>query len=146
MWALSLWQPWASLIFLEDKKHETREWPCPARYIGTRIIIHAAKNKQGFRDVAHIPGLLSHCAREFGEYYPGNMPLGAAIGTVIIEACVSTNDFQPDDRIDFMCGNYLSDRYAWRLSEPQAFRRPIPMVGRQGFWRPAETVPGEIAA
>jgi len=43
MKAISLWQPWASLIAVGVKPYETRDWAPPAALIGQRIAIHAAK-------------------------------------------------------------------------------------------------------
>jgi len=43
MKAISLWQPWASLIACGDKPYETRHWAPPRELIGQTIAIHAAK-------------------------------------------------------------------------------------------------------
>lgn len=43
MKAISLWQPWASLIACGEKPFETRHWAPPRELIGQRIAIHAAK-------------------------------------------------------------------------------------------------------
>lgn len=43
MYGISLWQPWASLIACGAKPYETRDWAPPARLIGQRIAICAAK-------------------------------------------------------------------------------------------------------
>ena len=43
MKAISLWQPWASLIACGAKPYETRHWAPPRELIGTTIAIHAAK-------------------------------------------------------------------------------------------------------
>lgn len=43
MKAISLWQPWASLIACGAKPYETRDWAPPASLIGQPIAIHAAK-------------------------------------------------------------------------------------------------------
>lgn len=43
MKAISLWQPWASLIACGAKPFETRHWAPPRELIGQRIAIHAAK-------------------------------------------------------------------------------------------------------
>lgn len=43
MKAISLWQPWASLIACGAKPFETRHWAPPRELIGTTIAIHAAK-------------------------------------------------------------------------------------------------------
>jgi hypothetical protein len=43
MKAISLWQPWASLIACGAKPFETRDWAPPRELIGQAIAIHAAK-------------------------------------------------------------------------------------------------------
>jgi hypothetical protein len=43
MKAISLWQPWASLIACGAKRFETRSWAPPRDLIGQPIAIHAAK-------------------------------------------------------------------------------------------------------
>src|SRR5712671_3817606 len=43
MKAISLWQPWASLIACGAKPFETRHWAPPRELIGQSIAIHAAK-------------------------------------------------------------------------------------------------------
>src|SRR5882724_7045194 len=41
--AISLWQPWASLMADGQKKIETRHWPAPAYLVGQPLAIHATK-------------------------------------------------------------------------------------------------------
>lgn len=43
MKAISLWQPWASLVAVGAKPYETRSWAPPEALIGQPIAIHAAK-------------------------------------------------------------------------------------------------------
>lgn len=53
MRALTLWQPWASLVAIGAKTIETRSWPAPASAVGERIAIHAAATTRGFHE---LPG------------------------------------------------------------------------------------------
>ena len=39
--AITLYQPWASLVSIGAKPFEFRGWPAPARLIGKRVGIHA---------------------------------------------------------------------------------------------------------
>jgi len=89
--ALSLHQPWASLIALAVKRIETRSWAAPEWLIGERIAIHAAKR---------LPG---HCS-EVGLWSIANqadgvsrmtdgqrwveLPLGAAVAAARLDACL----------------------------------------------------------
>ena len=43
MKAITLWQPWASMVAMGLKQNETRSWAPPKALIGERIAIHAAK-------------------------------------------------------------------------------------------------------
>lgn len=43
MQALTIWQPWASLIVHGFKRIENRTWAPPADLVGTTIAIHAGK-------------------------------------------------------------------------------------------------------
>jgi hypothetical protein len=43
--AITLWQPWASLIARGLKRYETRSWAPPASLIGKRLAIHAGTHR-----------------------------------------------------------------------------------------------------
>ncbi len=42
MKAITIRQPWASLIAHGIKDIENRTWKCPEKYIGKRVLIHAS--------------------------------------------------------------------------------------------------------
>ena len=42
LWAISLWQPWATLWVLQEKVYETRSWQTPAKVLPRRMLVHAA--------------------------------------------------------------------------------------------------------
>ncbi len=46
MKAISLWQPWASLLVLGLKRFETRSFPFPGAVRGQRVAIHASKGSR----------------------------------------------------------------------------------------------------
>lgn len=128
IWAISLWQPWASLPFSTGrfgfiKKHETRHWPYPSRLDGFRILIHAAKN------TSEMKSLPLYWREACADY-----PLGAFVGSVVLSGCYRTEDWESDPD-DEAAGNWAPGRYAWKLTDPVALSKPIPAVGRQGFWK-----------
>lgn len=45
MYALTIWQPWASLIAAGCKPYEWRGWRVPRNMIGRRIGIHAGARR-----------------------------------------------------------------------------------------------------
>lgn len=158
MKAISLWQPWASLVVCGAKKIETRSWPTKVR--GT-VAIHAAKRP--FNTSSYLDRELHPFANALGlpDIYSFNkLPLGCILGTVeIIEVypiVSQTNiDGRPleaafyDDDVrvsvtgnELLFGGYTPGRYAWILDNPVMFDKPIPAIGRQGFWN--WEVPDEI--
>jgi hypothetical protein len=62
MKAISLWQPWATLLVIGAKKYVSRSWKLPENLIGQRIAIYAAKHVDGknkylcLDNVKPIPG------------------------------------------------------------------------------------------
>lgn len=128
---ITLWQPWASLIFTRDKRHETRGFPFPAKYAGRTIAIHAAKAIPSV-----IPmGVELLCEREFGAggRWREELPRGAILGTARLVHAISTDQADPDP-IDRMCGDWSPGRYAWLLDDVRRLRDPIDARGKQGWW------------
>lgn len=144
--ALSLWQPWASLVALSAKQYETRHWS--TKYRGP-LVIHAAQNITGLRQfradvykvydighlVVHYP-LVQYAVplfrQHFGQAVPTNLPLGYAVGIVDLV------DVLPVERVrnqisnwERAFGNYSDGRYAWKLDNLRVFPKPILMFGGQ---------------
>ena len=138
--AISLWQPWGSLLFAlrsdgsQVKKHETRNRPAPARVIGRRIALHAAQQPIVARNLP--PALQELCTRHFGADYAKTLPRGGFIGTLLLEssAMMSPAGARPADADDELCGYWERGRWAWRMSDPQPFRAPILASGHQSWW------------
>lgn len=100
MKAITLWQPWASLIALEVKTIETRSWPAPASLIGKRIAIHAAARKVPYPlPIAGLTGVYSvgRPGISVGMYLPDighvHLPLSAVVATAELRACVPMVDW-----------------------------------------------------
>ena len=125
MKAISLWQPWASLIFTEQriKRHETRPWT--TSYRGPLAIQAAQKLVTDLDD-----DLLELLAEEFGRDWARQLPRGRMLGTVRLADCRLTESIDPNT-LDRLCGNWTPGRYAWRLDEPRRFDDPPAVKGRQ---------------
>ncbi|HKS17099.1 MAG TPA: hypothetical protein VJU16_07285, partial [Planctomycetota bacterium] len=82
MKALSLIEPWASLVALGHKKVETRSWCPPPSAIGKRIAIHASLSREAIKD-----GTASRLFQLAGVDAPDPWPLGQIIAvTTIVKA------------------------------------------------------------
>jgi len=115
MKALSLTQPWASLIADGRKRIETRSWPTSFR---GRIAIHAAKS------------IDKEACAEFG-YRPEDLPRGAIIGTIELYGCVRfPSPLAPPDEY----GDFYEGRYGFLLKDFCEAPKPIPTRGALGLW------------
>lgn len=132
--AISLTQPWATLMAIGAKVNETRGWP--AKYRGW-IGIHAAK---GFpvdcRSLSHCPpfvGALYHAGYKSWK----DLPRGELLAVTRIVDCVRTEVILTEllglPEEDF--GDYSSGRFAFRTAGVRRLREPIPMKGALSIWK-----------
>lgn len=140
---ISLWQPWASLIFGGNgdmvKTHETRAYPPPAKHVGQRIAIHAAKRFVQPVDL----GMELLCEREFGSGAGRGLPRGAIIGTVLLLGFGRTEDVDPGTVANRIAGDWTPGRYAWELGHPRLLWPVVPWKGKQGwFYVPEAAIAG----
>lgn len=115
MKALTLWQPWASLIVDGRKPDETR--PRPWYYVG-EFAIHAGQYVD--REA---------CVR-FG-YDPDTIPTGAVLGTAHKTGCIKTpSPYAPPNPY----GNFDPNRFVYPVTNVKKFDTPVPAKGSQGVW------------
>ena len=144
MKALTLTQPWATLVILGIKKWETRGWFPPPDSRTGRIAIHAAKgwtrDDRDFADWLNLTDVLSVPTVD--------LPLGAVLGTVRLDGLIRTNPELIRRHItplEYTLGDYGPGRYAWELGDPQPFPEPIPARGMLGLWTWAPAAAGSGA-
>ena len=130
MKAVSLWQPWASLIAAKAKRFETRHWE--TRHRGP-IVIHAAQRLE-----RQVPAELEAiCVTSFGAEWRDTIPRGAIVasaelaGVWPIERAMRC---QSIDAREFACGDFAPGRFAWELEHVAAVDPAIPYRGRQGLF------------
>lgn len=131
MKALSLLQPWASLVVMGHKRIETRGWS--TAYRGP-LLIHASKGKAGKLLVSEPP-FTQHVA-DFNA-----LPFGAIIGQVTL---VDVVRIRAEDWLDAgleklaleerAFGDYRARRWAWMLEDAVMFEEPMEMRGSLGLW------------
>lgn len=152
MKAITIYQPWATLIMIGAKPYEFRkrsycDYPGhPA--VGDRIAIHASARRMRLVEIEDLidrmhgdrntTGLIT----ELAETILANartalrckrqlLPLGAVIGTAILGPPQRACDL-------FECVVEDSDRglfnWAWPLGDVVRFYEPMPTRGLQGFW------------
>ena len=159
MKAITLTQPWATLVSLGAKTIETRSWGTSHR---GWLAIHAAKTMPSFaRDLCFDEPFFS-ALEAAGDWVPDaenptvtklNLPYGAIVAVVNLHHVgeirrawngnpyVYPKDWSvTGDEVAF--GDYTFGRRGWILANPHPLREPIPCRGAQGLW----DIPAEIAA
>lgn len=141
MKALTLTQPWATLVAIGAKRIETRSWSTPHR---GPLAIHAGK---GLGPVGGKRGLALLCERPpFREVLADiDLPLGAVVATCELIACLPTNglkarmeslprldDFQPAEH-ERSFGDYGPGRFAWFIDAVRPTDQ-VPCDGRLQLW------------
>ncbi len=144
MKALTLTQPWASLVALGHKRVETRSWR--THYRGP-LAIHAAK---GFPPEARE---FAVAERAFGRL-PARIARGAVICTIDLMDCQDAEVAAFDlSGLERHLGDYAPGRWAW-IFDPASlhvFDEPVFMRGALGLWNwdppdaaPAPPVQGDL--
>ena len=160
--AITLWQPWASLIAQGHKQIETRSWQPPLSAIRQPIAIHAAKRLVKPNDVDEetrrkIMELL-------GSFWYMDVPsYGVVVATATLKAAIKVNPAAYEEdwddyeltvinevkktvaektgtTIDFpsheyLFGDYTPGRWLWILTNVQSVNPPIECKGQKGLWQ-----------
>jgi len=141
--AITIKQPWATLIALGEKRFETRSWQ--TKYRG-EIAIHAGKtvDKDALNEVAIMAALSKHGINSHKE-----LPTGAVIATVELVDCHKiTADYMSlydeekagtDKGLliegdEWWFGDYTEGRYGWELTNLHVLPEPIPAKGQLSLW------------
>lgn len=130
MQAITIWQPWASLIVHGLKEYETRGWqPSPKRLkVGDPIAIHAAK-----REPERIDELWPYVRNVVGVW--SDLPTGCVLGYGYYQGATPIHKFtEPPSRQERKLGDWSPNRWAWRISDLHVFTTPVPATGKQGLW------------
>ena len=149
MKALTLIQPWATLVAIGAKRIETRSWG--TSYRGP-LAIHAAKGfpkwaqETCFEDIfwkalnGNRPKVLAYISK---------FPRGVILATCRLVDCFQTEvltqarggvlflEHEPEISLsqqEEAFGDYSEGRYAWILDNVQSLPQPVPAKGSLGLW------------
>jgi hypothetical protein len=142
--AITLWQPWASLIVTGAKKIETRSWS--TRYRGP-LAIHAAQTWNNELDALmsywHIQGGLAPLKGQpldlkfetWAGVHGEDLPKGCIIAICDLIDCRPAGEFMVKEiEIEKNFGDFTPGRFGWILSNVRPLENPIYIKGSQGLW------------
>ncbi|WGV29120.1 ASCH domain-containing protein [Halotia branconii] len=143
--AISLHQPWASLIPMGLKKYETRSWA--TSYRGPLLICAAKKTsiqqQQIYASIFYTYQIQLAETDNWLEW--DDLSFGCAVALADLTDCIRmTSAFisaQPETEID--CGDWTVDRFAWKLENIRRIMPPIQVTGRQGLFDTEIELPEE---
>lgn len=139
MKAVSLTQPWATLVATGAKKLETRSW---RTYHRGPLVIHAARRFHNAARAVCYTEPFAETLQRAGFYEAFELPTGAIVGIVTLIGCISTGQaLEGIDPAEHAFGDYRTGRFAWQLTQAVQLAQPIACKGALGLW----TVPDEIA-
>ena len=132
MKAISLWQPWASLVVEGFKQYETRSWATNYRGL---LAVHATKTYPSeAREI--MVDLIDDYEIVSQRFQGATLPTGAVLGIVRLVSCHPMYPEFIARQVDMeeAMGDWREGRHAWRLEVVERFAEPIPAKGAQGFW------------
>ena len=154
-WALTVWQPWASLIMKGWKPFEFRSWPAPAYLRGYQMAIHAGArqikraeiaeliyklNRGG--DIAKSTGLTHHdkVVPWLERVMSGlRLPVSSVLGIVTVGTPVRNTTLRvalglSEDLSLNDSARHDHSNWGWPV-KPVAIAEPhVPVAGKQGLW------------
>ena len=142
--ALSLWEPWASLMRTGAKTIETRSWY--TNYRGPLLICSAKRftaAQAAFMMGNKVQeGLAALRRNGTALVNPSDLqPFGRALALVDLVGCHSTEAlFYTVPKREKPLGDFSPDRFAWETDNLRTFE-PFPVKGSQGLFE-VEVPPG----
>lgn len=127
MKAITLTQPWATLVALHLKRIETRSWK--TSYRGP-LAIHAAKGFNKFaREFSRIPPVSLLLGSDYAY------PLGMVVAVTTLIDCIRVENLEPANFSgqERNFGDYSHGRYGWILGRVDAID-PVPAKGALSLW------------
>ncbi len=122
MKALTIKQPWASLIMQGIKKYEFRSWQ--TKYRGD-ILIHSSKQVD------------KEAMKKYSKYL-NSAPTGVILGVVTITDCIKkSEEFKQillNEKCDVYTKSSFESNYGWKIENVRVFDTPIKAKGNLGLW------------
>lgn len=153
MRALSLWQPWASLIAFGAKRWETRSWGTDYR---GPLLVHAALRKSP--EIAD-PRFVEEALQVLGHADFDALPRGRVVAVCELTGCyqiTNVNEWTdylnmtyrgnlPGGYRELKFGDWSPERYVWKLEHVRRLHAPFPLVGHQGLWNVGQETIDQLA-
>lgn len=133
MKAITVCQPYASLIAIGDKLVENRQWA--TRYRGP-LAIHAGKSRK--------------MLRRYDDLLPDPMPFGAIVGVADLVECVGIQAVRhgnlPENMDWVRTHLHTTGPECLILANPRRLQEPIPCKGATFLWNLPSEIESKVSA
>jgi hypothetical protein len=135
--AISVWQPYATLIASGAKKFETRTWAPGSLHMGEPVLIHASKRwAEAERDQCYdqefYMALLRAKLRGLWDF--DAPPLGCIVAVATFNSAWRSEELLPKiSAQERHFGAYGPGYWGWHFPEVKPIK-PVPYRGRQGLF------------
>jgi hypothetical protein len=142
MKAITVWQPWASLIAGGMKPYEFRRWE-PVGQVGQRIAIHAGARRVNMQEVYALilqiqkgekgAALRPEALPLLQQVLDGTLSLANShiLCTVRLGRPIRATDLPPEWADSERASEHV---FAWPMEDIKLLTPPEPAKGAQGFW------------
>ncbi len=146
--ALTVRDPWATLIAMGAKQIETRSYR--TRHRGP-IAIHSSKALKPEDQQLCLQEPFHSMLEQVGIQSPSDMAKGAIIAIAEIVGCeqvphVPEWEWYVPGEPERSFGFYSPGRWMWRLSNIERLAQPVPIRGMLGLWQLSEPAIGAMLA
>jgi hypothetical protein len=138
MKALSVSQPWASLLVLGVKRLETRCWQTSHR---GPLLIHASRNFQRAGRMLCLQEPIRSALRTVGIDSCKQLPLGVVLGVVELVDCLRVEEAGAVPPEELPLGDFTPGRWLWYVTQPRPLASPVPYRGRLGLFEVPDSLP-----
>ena len=131
MKAVSVSQPWATLLVHGLERLETRPWATAHR---GPILIHASKHfPPAARALCRTEPFCTLLSRS-GYVQWRDLPAGKLVGVAEITGCTRVEELRDLPDLERQIGDFSPGRWAWLLAGPRPLVEPVPYRGRLGLF------------
>ena len=146
MKAITIWQPWATLIAEGAKQFEFRAWPAPRQLVGQRIAIHAGARPVKMPEVKELLYRLQRgepmgiaigpALTILRDGMHNDFPLRSVLCTAILGKPLRDAELAKAIGADWSIDSDRAEHsnWGWPLSDVHRLEPFVPATGAQGFW------------
>jgi hypothetical protein len=149
--AITVWQPWASLIAIGAKPWEFRDYAAPASKVGTRIAIHAGARPARLDEMMGLLWALGGRARKATGLLLGpemidllegaangelTLPYSSIVCTAVLGKPIRDEELAKQMGFEQIADSYRHEHsnYGWPLTDVVPLQPVVPARGKQGLW------------